>query len=436
MNLTSEQTLWSVATDSGQDMTVLVGSTQKLQLTCNVGSLYPYIEWVVDVPPSYIEAGLLIVGSKLIFTFNEEKLATQIVVAAQIDSFQYVSMNVDTSAASTVVFKMSTPYKFLDEVECKAYYGNVREILETVCNEELIPCGAISALKVVKGIDTPMKRFRTYQTTKEFIETRLADSYRGEEETYSYIFTDLSNTMYAYHTQGALTELPIYYCFHEGNHNLAYLAELSKIKTAAPFISMMQGLAIYVNEKGTLWQAANAGISMLYRTNTPKKLHDFPVFRMFPPMDIEQNEMLPITASKSKDYSSLTKVYIMDDQNDYSKEYTALSTLRNEELFSALRIEVVTDMNLNINAGHICKLFPPSFKATAPILASIFEGNWLISEVSHILQGTKGKTHLTLQATSLTQRGNRDYDARFYRQEDNTDNKFSRDLTLALAGLK
>ena len=431
--LGSAQTMWTITSlDSATDLTTLVGSTQKLQLTCSVNELYPYIEWTVDTPPTFIEQGLMVVGSKLLFTFNEERSQTQVACRVTIDSFQYVNMNADLSAPSTITFKLTTPYKFLDEIACKAYYGNVKEIIEQLYKEELAPIGALSGLKIATGIDTPMKRFRTYQTTKEFIETRLADSYRGEEETYTYIFTNLSNVLYAYHVNGALRDLPMYYCFHEGNHNTEYLANLTQSASSAPFVSMMQGVALYINEKQNLWQVANSGISMLYRTNTAKKIRDFPVFRMFPPMDNGVDEMLPITASKAKEYEHLTKVYMMDDQNDYSKEYTALAMQRNQDLFAALRAEVVLDLNLNINAGHICKLFPPSFKANTPILASIFEGNWLISEVSHVFQGTKGKTYLTLQATSLTQRGNRDYDSKFYRQEDSSDDAFSTALTKSL----
>ena len=419
MGLVSDQTLWSVNAvgDRSFDLSSLVMATQKLQLTSSVTSMYPYIEWTVDIPLNYIEEGYFIVGSGFDFTFNDEKTQGQFVYTFYIDSFTYTEISSDASAPVTATFILTTAYKFVDEIECKAYYGNVREILQKMATEELIPSKAIKGLSVVKGIDTPMKRFRTYQTTESFIMSRLADSYRGEEETFTYIFTDIESQMYAYHTYGALNELPIYHCFHQGNHNIEKLGQLSEVATSKPYVSLMEGMAVYINTNRDLWQAANAGISMLYRTNTAKRLDDFPVFRMFPPMDLGKKEMLPMASWKPKTYDHLTKVYIMDDQNDYSKEYTALSANRNLDLFKALRIEVLTDMNLNFRAGHILKLYPPAYKNTAPILASMFEGNWLISEVDHILQGVKGKTHLVLQSTSIVQRNNSTYDVKHYRQE-------------------
>lgn len=414
----SEQTLWSVSTVKDKlDMSSLVMATQKLQLTSSVGSMYPYVEWVVDMPLNYIEEGYLIVGSGLNFTFNDEKSQSQFTYTFYIESFQYREITADVSAPVTVSFILTTSYKFLDEIKCKAYYGNVREILEQVTTEELIPAGAIKKLKVVKGIDTPMKRFRTYQTTEGFITSRLADSYRGEEETFTYIFSDLDTNMYAYHVYGAINELPIYHCFHSGNHNIEKLSALADTKNARPYMSLMEGMSASINLNRDMWQAANAGISMLYRTNTAKKLNDLPVFRMFPPMDIGKHEMLPMESWKKKTYDHLTRVYIMDDQNDYSKEYTALSSNRNLDLFKSLKVEVITDINLNIKPGHIMKLYPPSYKMTAPILASMFEGNWLISEVDHLFQRVKGKTHIVLQSTSIAQRENSTYDVKYYRQE-------------------
>lgn len=326
-------------------------------------------------------------------------------------------MSADPTAPVTFTLILSTGFLFKDRVMDRGYNNNVVGTLKTMFDEELKGSGAIKSLTTTLGLDSPMKRYRTYQNAKDFIETRLASSFRGEKETLTYINTDLEGNMLAMDTLRAEDQLTTFYAYHIGYHDLPTVVNLEQDSVVKQNVARFEAMNVSLNSNRELWQISNAGISMLYRTNTPKILGDFPVFRMFPPMSKGRKGMFPLTSKKRKEYKELTQVYVMDDQNDYSKAYTAFSFARNSAIMDAMKITLSVDLNLNMRAGHIMKLYPPSYKSSSPMISSLMEGNWIMTEVSHVFKVVRGRTYVTLQSTALNQRGNIVHDSKYYRQE-------------------
>lgn len=395
----------------------IAASTQKLEISASVNSLYLYGEWIFSVSPvvdtssltqtgypglnNLMENGYLSIGTIIRFEFADQN---GILTTIRMGILKVMNgPGVDTiGLAQSHGLILISPWFFFQQVLSNAYQGSVSTIIKSIIETEFT--GLTNAMVLGQTIDTADNaneiRYRTHMTLGKFIESRLVQYALGRDMTVpnagspTFIYTNIDNGFEIVDYK----EIPLlnkYFAIDPSHPDLPQYKQLFDDSTKSTSILLMTSLIIELGNKG-LWELSSPSLRMMYHLDgSVKGINDDPV--LVPLTPISENKFEYIT--NTKDPSLPTKVYLDDSQHDYEEISTETSYKYARAMMENHQFNIICLPNLNIQVGRFCELYISDKSSSTP---SIFSQDYLIEVVSQVFRGYRCQTQVRLTTPTNT----------------------------------
>ena len=399
------QQVWRVTIPDNANVSLdgMSSVTNKLEISESVYSPFVYGEWAFSGSSNLFELQHLSVGVKLLFTFvgaNGNEI-----------SFPLSILSIETGPGLnaenlpyTFYLTLVSPWYFEQIPISKAYKGKNSDIIKAILST-VFP-NSFSKTTISESYDNlNVCKYQTLQSPVSFIQERLLPYTIGKEYSSVFFFINSFNEIELIDFEGMKNKTK-YVAIDPANTNIIKYNEAINDPAKCPYYIYPLSLVINVNgsEQHKLWEISSPGFVANKRVYPiEKKAIDVPVLPALG-LNYKEKAFTPVFASKDK--SKITYNYIDDSLDLDEKILTKTLFKYNRDLMKEITIDMVIHSNFIVHVGRLCFLdiHTPNDKETA----SIFSQDYIISNVSHVLEGNKISTTVSLSTTALS--------------KDNTDN--------------
>ena len=388
----------------------VAASTEKLEISASVNSLYIFGEWIFSTSPvttaggvpiqaqaigNLIEAGLISVGTTIEFNFAPTDGVPTILDLGVLAILNGPGPDAISLAPSYRIILISTWY-FAQVIGSHAYQGSVSSIIIDMMNSEVIGVSPNSTLiwgETIDSKDNPMfTHYRTMMTPGKFMEERLIMYVKGNEGTPTFVYSNIDDRfeIMDYHR---LASLPSYTAIDPSHPDLPNYQDIFNDPTQSTSMILTIGMILDYNKgKRELWALSSPSSVFMYHIyGAVKEGPDDPVLVPLSTIDPQKWEYI----TNTKDPNAITKVYLDDSLHDYEEIATEASYEYAKALMDSRSFTLVCLPNLNVKIGRACSLHITNRNEST---ASLFFQDYLISEVSQLFVGLRCHTHITLTA--------------------------------------
>lgn len=386
----SPHVFWSARqTDDNVDLIDLITTTSKLQISSEIDSLFPYVEWVVGISPALMDNGTFAIGKTIEFIFNKAYKKTFRVFKIS----AIPSMNT-SSIPDNYTITLVSPWYFDQTVGSKIYYGTTSEILEQIAK-------TFSTLKKPVCIKAPgqqLFRYRTYQTEGAFIDERIRPYFSGESNhTASFIYVNDEQGFFATDEQAIFSSNLQAYAINPDHPHKDVFTQVYQDEKKLDRLFFIRSIGLFNNKNDMLW--ANSKPSTMYLSSVPGQYKPASTPSVF--STLLEETFLPITASK--DVSTSTKIVMDDSSRVYGDVKAQAQNEIKQGLFDSQGLTLIGDMNLDIQVGQAIQVYVEAIRDINDYsMPSVYSQTYVISSLDHLISGSQGQTHVTCSCSAFS----------------------------------
>jgi hypothetical protein len=385
-------------------------STTKLELSSSIYSLYSYIEWSFMANPSFMESGLLSIGTTIEFTFQPEGDDPIILDYGILSIVNGPGGNAQT-LGQLYTLVLVTEWYFDQFIDSHCYQGNCSTIVKQMFDTDFKGNFDMyyGEMKDTNESLTSI-RYRTHMSQGNFIESRIREAIAGQNNCSAYIYTNLHNKFEMVDFL-LIDTLQHYTAIDPSNPDLASYSNQITDSNKSKYMIYMMGLVPKFNtsKDHQLWQLVNPGSMWLYRNTLGTVKHPIDYPPLIPMVNPPKNKLFA-AINNSKDLKSISKIYIEESAEHYDDINSKIINKYTKDLHSEQYIDVICYPNLNLDIGRICDLHilkssgsnSPGEGINPTSKSSIFNQEYLIESISHVFVGIKATTHMTLSITKMS----------------------------------
>jgi len=383
----------------------LILTTTKLEFSSSIHSLFAYGEWAVSTSPSFLEDKIPVIGRalKFVLTDNVGVLTYYMNILSVV--------NISGSSSSTVgeAFQLTliSPWYFAQKIGSGAYKGNVGSIIKNIISTELIEKIAYQDI-MSPTYEKGSTYYRTKMTPAKFFDS-IAVNALGENNKATFLYTDVENRItLKSHVITEAEETVAISLDHPQMSSYQDLAKTSPGKVINPM-----AMTIVINkingQSGDLFLDSDPTFSFVYplsgmsfKDKDPgKKLKDIinNHRKWFYYMIDKKNERTRVIASKTGYNTNSILQPFINTQSKLMMKYH--------------QIILVTLPNIRVTLGKFCDLK----LIRDAITPSIFGKKYIIESISHVFQGFKLNTVITLSSPGISYEEDSEATGLFHRED-------------------
>lgn len=386
------QTFWTVKqTDDDEDLVDLVTTTSKLQISSNINSLFPYIDWDVRIDPAMMDRGVFAIGKTIEFIFDKTNIRTfRVLKVSAIPTLNTLSI------PDTYTITLVSPWYFEQKIGSKIYYGKNTDILQEVAQTFSSTIKKVFCIPASEK-ESKLSRYRTYQTEGVFIDERVRPFFTGvSNHVASFIYVDEMQQFFATDEQEIFSSDLQNYAINIDHPHSEVLDSIRADPRKAERIIPIRGLGLFSNLNDALW--ANSKPSTMYMSSVPGQIKPATTLPVF--SSLSAGTFLPITGSKS---SNTTKIVMDDSQRVYSDIKATAQNIVKGDLFDSQGLVITSDLNLNVTVGQSVQVYVEATRSPNDTSKpSIYCQMYVISKVDHLIAATRGQTVFTCNCSAFS----------------------------------
>jgi hypothetical protein len=376
-----------------ESLGALATTTEKLEFSSSVTSLFAFGEWLFMGNPTLMENKIVVQGTKLRFVFTDGLDITTIYMnILSVANGPGVSGHM---TGETYNLTLISPWYFEQICSSSAYYGTVGSIIGEIVTKEL--AGTLRTVHISTTFDNNQSvYYRTMMTQSKFFSSIL-DYGIGQNRKAIYTFTTPENDFYLmdYTLPTDNTLLTAIDLAHPDFP--AYQQQIDTEKSK--FIFPTAITASFNENQGqaeNAWLEAGASLAFLQPLQGIVKTRtELP--RLSPLADDLPN---PFSFMKNRSNpNATTKVYLDDSLQEPQSILNIALNKHSKELLKSHKIVLYCYPNMRVRPGMFCKICMIN-GATGK--ESLLAQTLMVSDVTHIFSKLKGKLMVTLSAPSLS----------------------------------
>lgn len=388
---------WNVAyyTVGGDwvDLGMLPATTEKLELSSSVHSLFAYGEWILTGGTAFFEDKAFSIGTRLRFTFQDGSIDTVMYM-----SILSISNGPGTGAkyvAETYMLTLISPWYFSQSIGSGAYYGAIGTTVGAIMANEL--ASSFNSLDIANTYDGSRSvYYRTMMTQSQFLEKIKGNSI-GQNLRATFMFTTPQNDFHLIEYNPTVEE-DLFTAIDMAHPDIpSFQQELDADQTKFLFpVAILTQFNKSGGESGSLWLDASPSLVYLQpMQGIVKGRYDTPVME-----PLTTNQTNPFSyINDTKDKSNATKVYMNDSLQPSAQILNATVNDHTNKLMEYHQFNLYCLPNITVTPGKFCNLHLSKEENGEP---SIFAQKFMVESVSHIFQKLKGQTVVTLSAPGLS----------------------------------
>jgi hypothetical protein len=399
---------WAVAIESATKGEIkLLGlevTTDKLEFSSSIYQIFAYGEWIHKNDPLLVEQGDISIGTILQFTFAPSN-SPAITIQMRVTGIEINSYLTAKYVGNGFRLTMTNNWYFSQFSISHAYQGRISDIIkQTIEGDDIQDAffnigssGSYSTNIIDSGDDPLAIRYRTEMTPSNFFTSRLKPHFLSPTNSSIYLYTNLSNQLEFLDYPAMVNQTGFTAIEWSHPHMTAFASIVSNYNTADRIIfPYNHQISINATEEKPLWALANPALLYMYHFNGITKLAtDFPVLQF-----LGYNTSNRFTFIDKDVVPTLTtKTYMDDSFHDYEDIFSEVLNEYYKALADNQMMNMVCYPNLSVDVGRICNRYLTYNDDTTP---SLFSQNYMITGVSHVFQGYKGASYITLATTAFT----------------------------------
>jgi len=381
---------------SNEMVGVQIGTT-KLEIYTNIDEMYVTVDWIFGANSNLIDKYKLndiSIGSLIYFTFYPPSLADPqgITMAFGVLSIVNGGGFTTTTLGSQYELILVSPWYFQQYIDSHCYYGSVSSIVSSMMKNDFVK-GTFTEFRVHTSDDPPAPRWRTMMKQGEFIMKRLKKYYRGTKNSSSFIFTNTDNALEIISYADMVKSNPILAISMSSTHLPAFKEFITSAQTVNRVIYPTSVfLSINNGPKRNLWDLAMPTMAYMYKNGYMKTYIDKPNLS---PLGYDNTSKFTFVNTSKND--NFTKIYMEETLHDPDDIFNMVNNEHNKDLQQAHHLTMVCNPNITLLAGRIGSFYLTQDDGSP----SVFAQNYIIKEVTHIIEGMIGRTEVVFEATSF-----------------------------------
>lgn len=375
---------WKAVLDDAPDIDLsdISSGTSKLEFHTSIFSPFPYVEWSFLSNPNLLENGYLLIGTPITFHLQSEESGETFSLNYKVLKIQNGPSNQTDSLAIVFTVILTSPWFFDQRIESKAYKGTISEIAQQVIDEDLPDIEST----VSDSVDVPLTQYRTHQTPIKFLQ-KIDPKRRGDENSPTFMYTNLNNELEIADLFYIKTHYKEYFATSERNVNTGIINS-KRNSAGVEKVIMFSGSGLSLGLKENLWALFRPSLSYLYRPDMKvKPPEEAPILGTF---GVKEQSFAPIAPTLENVY---TKRYEKANLEHYDAAYSEVLKNHYDSSMKNQFFTLACLPDLSIKAGRMVDIYfnTPHDKKRR----SLFSQKYLITSVTHVLQGTDATTTLT-----------------------------------------
>jgi hypothetical protein len=362
-------------------------TTDKLELSSSIYSLFAYGEWIFRGDPSLLEDKIIVEGRKLKFVFktNTEDVTKYMSIFSFINGPGVSATSMGEAYFCTLI----SPWYFSQYSKSLAYYGSISETIKSMITSEIL--GAFNNIFIDKTYDEMNAvHYRTKMTQGKFIES-LKKQAIGKDNKAIFMFTTCENNFYIKeYSENIDTTITAIGLSHKDLPSYQ-----NQINTYPNKFVFMNALQLKFNkDKEDAWLEAGAGLSYVSALQgRVKGISEEPLLPILSPNQTQA--FAPLLKSKG----AISKVYSDDSLLPYSHIFSETINMQSYSLMKAHVLDLFCLPQVFVIPGKFCHLHITKEDTNKE---SLFSRNFMIESVSHIFTGMKGSTTVSISSPGIS----------------------------------